>query len=200
MTSSSTKPTDSTDSPEDEYDPAKWSALQEDDHEVEYLRTRAVNANRSNKGKAPATAPETNAPLFRSLDQAALNYYREGVPVGTFKRCRRSGSRSQAHQGPGAPQGHQGEGGGGERKKTKMVVIPLSFLAICRLQVTAFKETGDHGSNFLPKSLCIGCTSQIRVQTLPAFPFLKSKGASQDSTVTFTKAEGAGGRIGLTPL
>ncbi|GFF29657.1 hypothetical protein IFM46972_02693 [Aspergillus udagawae] len=79
--SSSTKPTDSTDSPQDEYHPANWTALQEDDNGLSYMGTQLVNANVCNKGKQPPAAQDTRAPQFNTLDQRALNFHHEEVPI-----------------------------------------------------------------------------------------------------------------------
>ncbi|GFF98447.1 hypothetical protein IFM61606_04403 [Aspergillus udagawae] len=84
--SSSTKPTNSTDSPQDEYDPANWTALQEDDNGLSCMGTQVVNAHVCNKGKQPSAAQDTRAPRFNRLDQRALNFHHEEVPIGTFKQ------------------------------------------------------------------------------------------------------------------
>jgi hypothetical protein len=86
MMSSSTEPTDSTDLPQDEYDPANWTALQEDDNGLSYIGTQVVNANVYNKGKQPYAAQDTSASRFNRLDQRALNFHHEEVPIGTFKQ------------------------------------------------------------------------------------------------------------------
>ncbi|GIC94071.1 uncharacterized protein Aud_010566 [Aspergillus udagawae] len=86
MMSSSTKPTDSTDSSQDEYDLANWTALQEDDNGLSYMGTQVVNATVCNKGKQPSAAQDTRAPRFNRLDQRALNFHHEEVPIGTFKQ------------------------------------------------------------------------------------------------------------------
>jgi hypothetical protein len=60
--------------PQDDYDPASWTAL-EGDYAAE--RTATVPNTTAHT--------ETQTPVFRGLNHRALNNYPDGVPVGTFK-------------------------------------------------------------------------------------------------------------------
>lgn len=79
MMSSSTKPTDS---PQEDYDPDNWTALQED-CELSYIGTQPVNAR--DMGTRPVNAQDTHAQKFNGMNRRALNHYPKGVPIGTFK-------------------------------------------------------------------------------------------------------------------
>lgn len=89
MSSSSTK---FTDSPQEDYDPDNWTALQED-CELSYIGTPPVNArdmgtqpvNAHDIGTQPVNAQDTHAQKFNGMNRRALNHYPKGVPIGTFK-------------------------------------------------------------------------------------------------------------------
>jgi hypothetical protein len=64
----------------DDYDPAKWTAL-DDDSDLSYIGTQPVlNTNATTQSVSNGTPP-----MFAELTRKAVNCHADGVPVGTFK-------------------------------------------------------------------------------------------------------------------